>query len=255
MIEIRNVCKTLAGKQVLDGISLEVERGETLVIIGASGSGKTVCLKHIVGLMQPDEGVIEVDGVDVTRATSRDLEDLRDRFGVLFQSGGLINWMTVGENVALPLRERTSLPEREIDKLVKEKLSMVGMDGTEEQFPSEISGGMKKRAGLARAIIRKPLILLYDEPTSGLDPVTSRKIDGLIQSLQRELRVTSVVVTHDLHSAIAVGNRIATLHRGKIVDVSTPGEFLRSDHPVVREFREAQSLSEGERDHGEPAKE
>jgi len=254
MIELRNVRKTLAGKQVLDGVSLEVQKGETVVIIGASGSGKTVCLKHIVGLMLPDEGVIEVDGVDVTRAGSGDLENLRDRFGVLFQSGGLINWMTVGENVALPLRERTKLPEREIERMVKEKLAMVEMEGTEEQFPSEISGGMKKRAGLARAIIRKPLVLLYDEPTSGLDPVTSRKIDRLILSLQKELRVTSVVVTHDLHSAIAVGNRIATLHRGKIVDISTPEEFLKSDHPVVREFREAQSLAEGEKDHGETSK-
>jgi phospholipid/cholesterol/gamma-HCH transport system ATP-binding protein len=254
MIELRHVQKTLAGKKVLDDVTLEVKKGETMVVIGASGSGKTVCLKHIVGLMRPDDGVVEVDGLDVTHAGSHDLEKLRDRFGVLFQSGGLINWMTVGENVALPLRERTNLPADEIDRLVREKLGLVEMKGTEEQFPSEISGGMKKRAGLARAIIRDPAVLLYDEPTSGLDPVTSRKIDRLIRDLQKRLGVTSVVVTHDLHSAIAVGDRIATLHGGKIVDISTPGEFLVSDHRVVREFREAQSLAEGEGNHGKPEK-
>jgi phospholipid/cholesterol/gamma-HCH transport system ATP-binding protein len=254
MIELRNIQKTLAGKQVLDGVSLEVKKGETMVIIGASGSGKTVCLKHIVGLLLPDDGVVEVDGVDVAGAGGRELESLRDRFGVLFQSGGLINWMTVGENVALPLQERTNTPPEEIDRLVKEKLGMVGMEGTEEQFPSEISGGMKKRAGLARAIIRNPAVLLYDEPTSGLDPVTSRKIDRLILDLQKELGVTSVVVTHDLHSAVAVGDRIATLHQGKIVDISTPEEFLKSEHPVVSEFRKAQSLEEGEEKNDNPKK-
>lgn len=243
MIVVDNVHKSLAGKQVLAGLSFEVQKGETLVIIGASGSGKTVCLKHIVGLFTPDKGTVLVDGVNVASARHQELEGLRDQFGVLFQSGGLINWMTVEENVGLPLRERTRKSPEEIQRLVREKLSMVGMAGTESQYPSELSGGMRKRAGLARAIIRDPSILLYDEPTSGLDPVTARKIDRLILDLQKRLGVTSIVVTHDLHSAVAVGNRIATLYQGKIADISTPEKFMQSDHPVVRELREAQSLS------------
>jgi len=246
MITLRNVHKSLGGKPVLAGVDLEVRQGETMVVIGASGSGKTVCLKHIVGLMRPDAGTVTVDGVDVAGARGSELEALRDRFGVLFQSGGLIDWMTVGENVALPLRERTKKKPDEIEALMKEKLGVVGMADTEAKYPSELSGGMRKRAGLARAIIRDPSILLYDEPTSGLDPVTARKIDRLILELQKGLGVTSVVVTHDLHSALAVGNRIATLHEGKIVEISSPEQFVRSGHPVVRELREAQSRAEGD---------
>jgi phospholipid/cholesterol/gamma-HCH transport system ATP-binding protein len=246
MILIDNVHKSLAGKKVLAALSFEVRKGETLVIVGASGSGKTVCLKHIVGLFTPDEGTVLVNGVDVAAARGGELEQLRDQFGVLFQSGGLIDWMTVEENVGLPLYERTDKSADEIWGLVKEKLDLVGMSGTESQYPSELSGGMRKRAGLARAIIREPDILLYDEPTSGLDPVTARKIDRLILDLQQELGVTSVVVTHDLHSAVAVGNRIATLYQGKIADISTPEEFLGSPHPVVRELRESQSFAQGE---------
>jgi phospholipid/cholesterol/gamma-HCH transport system ATP-binding protein len=243
MIVVEKVHKSLGGKPVLAGISFEVQKGETMVVIGASGSGKTVCLKHVVGLFTPDEGTVLVNGIDVAAASHKELETLRDQLGVLFQSGGLINWMTVEENVGLPLRERTKKSPEEIRTLVGEKLSLVGMSGTESQYPSELSGGMRKRAGLARAIIREPSILLYDEPTSGLDPVTARKIDRLILDLQKQLGVTSIVVTHDLHSAVAVGNRIATLYQGRIADISTPEEFMGSTNPVVRELREAQSLT------------
>lgn len=247
MIRVSNLHKSFAGRKVLDGVSFEVLEGETMVVIGASGSGKTVLLKHIVGLLGPDEGSVEVNGVDVSAARGADLERVRERLGVLFQSGGLIDWMTVEENVGLPLREKTDKSPAEIAELVKEKLRLVGLEGTESQYPSELSGGMRKRAGLARAIIREPSILLYDEPTSGLDPVTARKIDWLMQNLQQKLGVTSIVVTHDLYSAIVVGNRIATLHQGKVVELSAPGEFLESKHPIVRQLREAQSIAGGKK--------
>ncbi len=239
MIELRNVHKTLAGREVLKGMSLRVDRGETLVIVGASGSGKSVTLKHMIGLMRPDKGEVLVDGRPVHDARGRELEAIRDQFGVLFQSGALINWMTVFDNVALPLRERTAMTEREIDERVREKLALVGLEGAEDKMPAALSGGMKKRAGLARALARNPSVILYDEPTSGLDPVLSRSIDQLISDVERQLKTTGVVVTHDLLSAFNVGDRIALLHDGEIVACGTPAEFREESHPVVQEFLHA----------------
>lgn len=240
MIQLENVVKRLGGKIILDGVSLHVERGESLVLVGSSGTGKSVTLKHIVGLMQADSGSITVDGVDISTVSGAEASRLRRKFGMLFQSGALINWMSVFENIALPLYEHTRLNDAEIAEQVRQKLDLVNLPGCEQKKPGEISGGMKKRVGLARAIIGEPEILLYDEPTSGLDPVMSRHIDRLILSLQEKLGVTSVVVTHDLHSAFSVADRIAMLHEGTIIAHCTPEEFVKNDHPSVQEFVKAQ---------------
>ncbi len=240
MIRLEDVHKSYRGHPVLAGIDLHINSGETMVIVGSSGTGKSVTLKHIVGLTHPDRGRILVDGQDITLARGLELERLLDNFGVLFQSGALINWMTIFENVALPLYEKTSLGDHEIAERVNEKLALVNLLGNGHKRPSEISGGMKKRAGLARAIIKNPKILLYDEPTSGLDPVMSRHIDNLIIDMQKKYGVTSVVVTHDLHSAFTIGDRIAMLHGGKVVEVAPPREFVASKHDCVQEFIKAQ---------------
>jgi phospholipid/cholesterol/gamma-HCH transport system ATP-binding protein len=240
MIELRDLHKELGGKPVLQGVDLTVSEGQTLVIVGFSGTGKSVTLQHIMGLMRPDRGDVLIDGVSVPNSRGRQLEQIRNRFGVLFQSGGLINWMTVGENIALPLLEKTDLGDDEIARAVRENLEVVELDGVERKMPSEISGGMRKRAALARAIIRRPAIVLYDEPTSGLDPVTSRKIDRLIRDLQHRLGVTSVVVTHDLRSAFDIGDQVALLHEGRIVELADPDGFRRSSEPLVQEFIRSQ---------------
>ncbi len=243
MITLENVSKMLGTRRVLDGVNLEVRKGETMVIVGPSGTGKSVTLKHMVRLMTPDEGRVVVDGQVVSEASGVVLEKIRDKFGVLFQNGALLEWLNVGENVALPLREKTKLSEEEIQAKVIEKLSMVGLDKDTEKFPSEISGGMRKRVGLARAIVMDPEIILYDEPTSGLDPVSSRMIDKLIEHLRKELGVTSVVVTHDLHSALSIGTRIAMLTGGKIVELADPAEFVKSAREEVQQFLEAQFIT------------
>ncbi len=240
MIELRDVHKSLGGREVLRGVSLEVQRGETVVIVGPSGTGKSVTLQHMVGLLTPDRGEVLVEGLNVHAATGRALEKIRDRFGVLFQSGALINWMTVYDNVALPLYEKTDLGDAEIEQRVSEALALVGLEDAGPKMPAELSGGMRKRAGLARAIIHNPSIVLYDEPTSGLDPVMSRKIDALILDLRARLGVTSVVVTHDLRSAFTVGDRVAMLSGGRIVEIADPESFRRSNNPVIREFVDAQ---------------
>ena len=243
MITLENVSKMLGTRRVLDGVNLEVRKGETMVIVGPSGTGKSVTLKHMVRLMTPDEGRVVVDGQVVSEASGEVLEKIRDKFGVLFQNGALLEWLNVGENVALPLREKTKLSEEEIQAKVIEKLSMVGLDKDTEKFPSEISGGMRKRVGLARAIVMDPEIILYDEPTSGLDPVSSRMIDKLIEHLRKELGVTSVVVTHDLHSALSIGTRIAMLTGGKVVELADPAEFVKSEREEVQQFLEAQFIT------------
>ncbi len=243
MIRLEHVTKMLGTRRVLDGVDLEVKRGETLVIVGPSGTGKSVTLKHMVRLMTPDEGRVVVDGDVVSEATGSALEKIREKFGVLFQGGALLEWLNVGENVALPLREKTALTEDEIQTKVREKLSLVGMEGDMEKYPAEISGGMRKRVGLARAIVRDPQIILYDEPTSGLDPVSSRTIDRLIESLRGELGVTSVVVSHDLHSALSIGTRIAMLYGGHICELATPEAFVKSQNDEVRQFLEAQFIT------------
>lgn len=240
MIRFEEVGKSFGDKRVLDGVSYEIKKGEIFVLVGPSGTGKSVSLKHMVKLLVPDSGRVLVSGEDISRAQGKDLERLREKFGYLFQGGALLAWLTVGENVALPLREKTDLGEREIQRRVKETLSLVGLENDMDKMPSEISGGMQKRAGLARAIIRSPEIVLYDEPTSGLDPVMSRHIDGLIASLNRKLGITSVVVTHDLVSALSIGHRIAMLKDGKLVEMSAPEEFRHSANAQVREFLDAQ---------------
>ena len=243
MIELENVTKTLGGCAVLDGVNLHIRKGETLVIVGPSGTGKSVTLKHMVRLMTPDEGRVVVDGQVVSEAAGKSLEKIRDKFGVLFQGGALLEWLNVGENVALPLREKTQMGEDEIQAKVVEKLAMVGLEKDTDKFPSEISGGMRKRVGLARAIVMNPEIILYDEPTSGLDPVSSRMIDRLIEHLRKELGVTSVVVTHDLHSALSIGTRIAMLTRGRIVELAEPAEFIKSQQEDVQQFLESQFIT------------
>ena len=243
MIEFDNVVKILGGRRVLDGVSFTVRRGETFVVCGPSGVGKSVTLKHMVRLLTPDEGDVRVAGESISGATGRQLSRLRDRFGYLFQGGALLAWLSVAENVELPLREKTTLSDGEIRERVQRVLEMVELGGEGDKRPSEISGGMRKRAGLARAIVMDPEIVLYDEPTSGLDPVTSRTIDALIERLRVDIGVTSVVVTHDLHSALSIGTRIAMLNKGGIQEISTPEEFVRSDHPDVKLFLKSQFIT------------
>lgn len=243
MIRFEKVNKVLGGKQILKNVSFEVEKGETFVIVGPSGVGKSVTLKHMIRLLTPDSGNIYVADQEISQATGRELERARERFGYLFQGGALIEWLTVKENVALPLREKTDMGEDEIMELVKRKLSVVGLEEDGDKKPSEMSGGMRKRAGLARAIVRDPEIVLYDEPTTGLDPITSRTIDSLIAGTREKMDVTSVVVTHDLHSALSIGTRIAMLHNGDIAEISTPADFVNSKNPEVCGFLESQFIT------------
>ncbi len=243
MLELRNIRKTLAGKTVLDQLSLQVERGRTLVIVGSSGAGKSVALQHMIGLMKPDSGEVLVDGRPLHSARGRALSELRRSFGMLFQGGALINWMNVFDNVALPLRERGGIGEEEIEERVRQALALVNLPEVESKMPPELSGGMLRRAGLARAIVTRPPIILYDEPTAGLDPVLSRSIDQLIHKLQHEMNVTSVVVTHDLISAFSVGDQVALLHQGRIVSLGTPRQFQADPEPLVQSFIEAQRMN------------
>jgi phospholipid/cholesterol/gamma-HCH transport system ATP-binding protein len=244
MITFEHVTKILCGKKVLDNVSLEIEKGEVFTIIGSSGSGKSVTLKHIVRLLTPTEGKVLVDGVEISAAEGKELAKARGRFGYLFQGGSLLGWMNVFDNVALPLREKVRCPEAEVRTRVMDVLKMVGLEDDCDKFPNEISGGMQKRAGLARAIVHRPEIILYDEPTSGLDPVTARSVDALIRRLNTELGVTSVVVTHDLQGALLVSDRIAMLSNGSFVEPSAPDEFIRTTNPDARAFLDAQFISQ-----------
>jgi phospholipid/cholesterol/gamma-HCH transport system ATP-binding protein len=237
-IDFQNVWKRLGRKEVLRGVDIDVPQGECLVIIGRSGTGKSVLLKHVVGLMNPDEGAVHVNGVDVSGLVEKDLLELRRGMGMLFQGGALFDSMTVGENVGLPLREHTSMPEPQIEIVVTEKLSLVGLEGTETMRPSSLSGGMKKRAALARSLVLNPKIMLYDEPTTGLDPITSDLINRLIRRLQKRLGMTTIAVTHDMRSAYHIADRIAMLHEGRIHAVGTPDEIQATQDPAVRQFIE-----------------
>jgi phospholipid/cholesterol/gamma-HCH transport system ATP-binding protein len=243
MITFDKVTKKLGGKTVLNEVSFEVPKGETFVIVGLSGAGKSVTLKHMVQLLIPESGEIRIGDDIINKARGSELERMRRRFGVLFQGAALLQWLTVFENVALPLRELTKMSEEEIEKTVRKKLSLLNMEDSMDVFPADLSGGMQKRVGLARAIVMDPEIILYDEPTSGLDPVTSRLIDQLIQDLRKELGVTSVVVTHDLHSALAIGTRIMMIDGGKIVENATPEEFIQSTNETVKRFLESQYIT------------
>jgi phospholipid/cholesterol/gamma-HCH transport system ATP-binding protein len=242
-IRLEGVTKRLGGRRVLDGLDLAIEKGETFVLLGSSGSGKSVTLKHMIRLLTPDEGRVWIGEDDIAVAGKRDLERIRRRFGVLFQGAALLQWMSVADNVALPLRERTALSEAEIAKRVAAKLELLGLSEARDRLPADLSGGMQKRVGLARAMILNPEIILYDEPTSGLDPVTSRHIDRTIDDLRRQFAVTSVVVTHDLHSALHIGQRIGVIDRGRIVEIAEPRAFVRSANETVRRFLEAQYIT------------
>ena len=236
MIEAKQLRKQFNGNLVLDRLDLLVHRGETLVIIGRSGCGKSVLLKHFIGLIKPDAGTLHVDGVDMSALSTKHLNALRMRFGMLFQASALFDSMTVGENVGFNLIEHTDLGGRAVRERVDEALELVGLKGIQDLWPSELSGGMKKRVALARAICMRPEILLYDEPTTGLDPITADAINDLIISLHDQLKVTAVVVTHDMVSAYKIGTRIAMLYQGKIIESGTPEEIRNSGSPVVRQF-------------------
>ena len=236
MIRFEHVSKSFGPKKVLDDVSYEIAKGEVFMIVGPSGTGKSVSLKHMVRLLTPDTGRVLVAGEDISHADGRELERMREHYGYLFQGGALLAWMTVAENVALPLEECTKLPDREIAVRVRHALRAVELVAAADKYPTEISGGMQKRAGLARAVVRESDIVLYDEPTSGLDPVTSITINRLIKKLNKELGITSIVATHDLQGALAIADRILLLKGGKAVECSTPAEFTQSQNPDVREF-------------------
>ena len=241
MIEIRNLQKSFGGKPVLRGVNLDIQKGESQIIIGRSGSGKSVLLKHIIGLVKPDAGQIYVDGEEVTDASTRDLYRMRRKFGMLFQGAALFDSMTVGENVALGVREHRMFDEAEINRRVAEKLELVRLPNTQQLKPAELSGGMKKRVGLARALMMEPEFVLYDEPTTGLDPITSDAINELIIECNKQLGVTSIIVTHDMTSAYKVGNRFAMLHDGEVIFTGTTDEVRSTNHAVVRQFIEGRA--------------
>jgi phospholipid/cholesterol/gamma-HCH transport system ATP-binding protein len=236
MIRLVNVQKTLGGREILRDLNLHIQRGEVFAIMGGSGTGKSITLKHMVGLLAPDRGEVWIDGANLATLNREQLKGLRRRFGYLFQSGALINWLNVGDNVALPLKEHTRLPRKEIQQRVAERLRWVRLIGDEHKMPSEISGGMKKRVGLARAIVLNPDVVLYDEPTSGLDPVTARAIRSLIREVNDRLEATSVLVTHDILDAMDTADRIGFLFDGRIEFVGTPEEVERTENARVRNF-------------------
>ena len=238
MIEFQDVHKAFGAKRVLEGLSLKIADAETLVIIGYSGTGKSVALKHIVGLLHPDAGDVIVDGQAVSTLDRDGLTALRQGIGYVFQFAALFDSMTVAENLALGLRRRRELSGEEIDDRVRDALALVDLSGTEERLPAELSGGMRKRVGIARAIALRPRYILYDEPTTGLDPVTSAVIDRLMVRTREHLGVTGVVVTHDMRSAYTVGDRIAMLYEGRIRQVGTVAEIQETEDPVVRQFIE-----------------
>ena len=243
MVAVRGLTKTLARQEILRGVDLDVPKGETLVIIGRSGGGKSVLLKHLVGLMQPDAGEIWIEGQNITRLTERQLGAIRQKIGILFQGAALFDSMTVEQNVAFPLREAGERNPKVLREKVREMLDVVELEGQEEKMPVSLSGGMKKRVGLARSIIRRPKCVLYDEPTSGLDPVVSDSINRLIRRLQERFGMTSIVVTHDMKSAFHVADHIAYLHEGRIYFHGTATELQQASDPILQDFMLGRSES------------
>jgi len=241
MITVTDLHKSFGAKHVLKGINLEVRDGETLVIIGSSGTGKSILLKHIVGLIAPNAGSISVDGVDITKCTPAELRETQKKMGFVFQEAALFDSLTIEENVAFGLRTLTKLDEKAIKQRVGVCLNMVGLKHTETLKPAELSGGMKKRAGLARAIAYQPKYIFYDEPTTGLDPIMSDAVSELIISLRENLKITSIVVTHDMKSAYKMADRIIMLNKGEVIFSGTPKETLKTDNPFVRQFVEGSS--------------
>src|ERR687895_27047 len=244
MIELIDVHKAFGPKRVLTDFTLDVLEGETMVIIGYSGTGKSVAIKHIVGLLEPDAGEVWVDGLEVPRLPRRELYKLRARIGYVFQFAALFDSLTIGENVAMGLRKQGGLDGGEIAQRVEEALTLVDLPNVQDRFPAELSGGMRKRVGIARAIALRPKYILYDEPTTGLDPVTSAVIDQLMVRMREKLGVTSVVITHDMRSAYSVGTRIAMLYDGMVRQVGTVDEIQRTADPVVRQFIEGRATLE-----------
>ncbi len=240
-IVVEGISKSFGTKQVLDSTNLLINKGETLVIIGRSGEGKSVLLKHIVRLLDPDCGQVWIEGQEISNLEKRKLMELRKKFGFLFQGAALFDSMTICKNVGLMLEEHTDWSPEQVRSRASECLAMVGLDGADDKLPSELSGGMKKRAGLARAIVSEPEYILYDEPTTGLDPITGDAINDLIIKLQKELGVTSIVVTHDMPSAFKIADHMAMLSSGKIVFSGTVAEVRQTDHPMVRQFIEGNS--------------
>ncbi len=241
-VEFEDLHKAYGPKQVLRGASLKVYRGEVLVILGGSGTGKSVTLRHMLGLEAPDAGRVIVEEEDITELPEEELYRIRKKFGMLFQSGALFDSMTVFENVAFPLREHTEMSEEEIVRAVREKLELVNLPNSEHLMPVDLSGGMRKRVGLARSIVLDPKVILYDEPTTGLDPITAQTINELIVDLQAKLNVTSVVVTHDIHSAFSVGDRVAFLHQGVFEWIGSMDEARDSENPRLRDFLKASAV-------------
>lgn len=236
MIEIINLSKSFGNSKVLDNLNLIINKGETIVIIGRSGCGKSVLLKHIIGLLRPDFGQVIIEGKDISKIDEKELDRLRLNFGMLFQGAALFDSMTVGENVGFALTEHTNMPEQEIKTKVARALELVGLKGIERLMPAELSGGMKKRVGLARAICNNPAIILYDEPTTGLDPIMADAINDLIVELNDKLEITSIVVTHDMVSAYKIADRIAMLYKGRIVAIGTADDIKGTKDPVVKQF-------------------
>lgn len=243
IIEVRDLIKRFGPRTVLNGITFTVPRGKTTVIIGGSGCGKSTLLKQMVGYLKPDSGQILYDGVDIVPMDEDELDPVRRRFGILFQNGALFNSMTVGDNVALPLVEHTQLDAKIIRMVVKMKLELVGLRGFEDLKPAQISGGMKKRVGLARAIALDPEIIYYDEPSAGLDPITSAVIDDLMNDLSHKLNITSVVVTHHMSSAFKIADKIIMVHKGRIIAQGPPEVFQESKNPLIQQF--VQGLADG----------
>lgn len=242
-VKLVNVWKSFRDgrDQILKGVSIEFPVGKLTYILGSSGAGKSVTLKHVLGLLKPDSGEVWVGGKDMAKIHGKEMMEHRKLFGMLFQNSALFDDFTVFENVAFPLREHTKLSEKEITDKVQRALDMLGMNrASHDKFPNEISGGMKKRVALARAIIREPSILLYDEPTTGLDPVTRTTVDDLIETLKRELHLTSLVISHDIPSALLLADQIAFLHAGEIVFWGKPDEFRKATHPAIRSFLDAE---------------
>ena len=235
-IRVNQLRKSFGSKDVLKGVDLEIEEGKTTVIIGSSGSGKSVLVKHIIGLLKPDSGEIWVDDTEITQLSMSKLNEVRKKFGMCFQMAALFDSMSVMENVAFPLREHTKLPNAEIKSKVTEVLGKVGLVGVEKQFPSELSGGMRKRVGLARAVILNPSIVIYDEPTTGLDPLLTEEVDNMILDAQRDFQVTSIVISHDVGSIFRIADNIAMLAHGEIRFFGTPNEILDCPDPVVQRF-------------------
>jgi len=236
MIKVENLRKSFDGHVVLDGISFEISKGEVVALIGGSGGGKSVLLKHLAGLMQPDSGRVIIDGIDLKNIKGKELRRLRDRLGFLFQGGALFDSMTVYENVAFPLREKRKMKEGEVRSRVLKELESVGLKGAEDKYPSQISGGMVKRAALARALVLDPQIMLFDEPTTGLDPVIGHAILELIDSCHKDILFTGIIVTHEVPRIFRFVDRVLMIYEGKLRVDATPKDLLRSDDPVVRTF-------------------